>query len=81
VEKLITRNNTKCHPKWHYSGTYDADYLRQNVQLELRGNVVDNPADKNLEVAEEMLFESVRKGEHRIRKWMFGGADPSGRAV
>jgi ectoine hydroxylase-related dioxygenase (phytanoyl-CoA dioxygenase family) len=34
--------------------TYDIDYLRRDVQLESRSNAVDNPADKSLEVAEEI---------------------------
>jgi GTP-binding protein EngB required for normal cell division len=34
--------------------TYDIDYLRRNVQLQSRSNVVDHPADKSLEVAEEI---------------------------
>jgi hypothetical protein len=42
--------------------TYDIDYLRRNVLLESRSNAVDNPADKSLEVAEQITLQLTGNG-------------------
>jgi hypothetical protein len=42
--------------------TYGIDYLRRNVQLESRSNAVDNPADKSLEIAEQITQQLTGNG-------------------